>query len=186
MPLIALNDYVDGVEELKAMTGYGIPKSYPLAINGLFGTGTGMGALGCGGDCQCSKCKGISGLGDIDFSGIGSEPTWRIDEGGTPAVGPAPSGGTTWHIDEGGTPTAGPAPAGGGVGAPKSQFAEKVNVVSDAIAKLGAAFAPAFQKAPRQKVVVQKERDYTTYAVIGGAVIVASVLAIAVGKSGRK
>ncbi len=68
----------------------------------------------------------------------------------------------------------------------QTPFGEKVNTVTDAITRLAAAFAPAFQKAPKQKVVIQKEPDYTTYAVIGGAVIVASVLAIAVGKSGRR
>ncbi len=68
--------------------------------------------------------------------------------------------------------------------APTSQVQDVVNSLTAAVAQL----LPVFKgnKRPKQKVVVQKDPDYTTYAVIGGAVIVASVLAIAVGKSGSR
>lgn len=79
-----------------------------------------------------------------------------------------------------------------GMAAPNNQFQPTTpfgknvqdffNVLTPQIQQI----APLFKKNPKQKVFVQKEQDYTTYAVIGGAVIVAAVLAIAVGKSGRR
>ncbi len=175
MALTAMYDYVDGVTELKALCGYGLPKTYPLAVNGMFG----MGALACGGSCACAKCRGISGLGDVDFSGIGAYK----DAQGNILIGPAQQGQevSQEEIDKYNAAKS----KGAGPAVPPTEFAQKANVITDSIAKLAAAFAPAFKKEPRQKVIVEKQPDYTTYAVIGGAVIVSSVLAIAVGKSGR-
>ncbi len=35
MALVAMNDHVDGIEDLKRLCGYGLPKTYPVALNGL-------------------------------------------------------------------------------------------------------------------------------------------------------
>lgn len=77
------------------------------------------------------------------------------------------------------TPPSTPVPA-----APGSSSTAKQIV--DSITAAAVAFAPMFKKESKPKIVVQKDPDYTTYAVIGGAVVVASILAIAIGKSGGR
>ncbi len=151
MALYAMNDYVGEIEDLRASMAYGVPKQYPLAINGIFGLGADA----------------------IDF---GPAFPKNIVDAVTPPnyvqKDPYYLPPSTQGI---------PAPQG-----PQTPFAQKVNTVTDALMKIGAAFGPAFKKSPKQKLIIQKEPDYTTYAVIAGAVVVASVLAIAVGKSGRR
>lgn len=159
---------------------------------------SGLGALACGGDCLCAKCKGVSGLGDVDFSGIGAyDAAWCeanqngpwlqsvIDSHGC-SEKPSVSAAVVANIqnknflrDE----LARTSSQQGGSTAVQPKNTADTWV--EALQKLFGAAAPLFQKQPRQKIIVEKQPDYTTYAVIGGAVIVASVLAIAVGKSGR-
>lgn len=200
MPLVDIADYVDGFTELKALCGHGLHKTDPMATMGISGlaefpqpyySSTGISGLGCGGDCPCAKCRGVSGLGDVDFSGIGAYK----DAAGRVQIGPPMPGQEVSDAELAedakrraalSAGAGGQAGAGGAPGAPTTEFGQKVDVITNAIAKVGAAFGPLFQKAPREKVVVHKDPDYTAYAVIGGAVIVASMLAIAVGKSGRK
>ncbi len=162
MPLYQLADHVDGLQELKAFVGYGVPKQYPLALNG-------MGDLGCG-DQPCEACsrKNVSGFGDMPFAlslplVAFTPPVYqKAAEISPKGVGPITS----------------TAPSAGG--------GSNIDAFVGGAQKIAAAFAPFFQKAPKQITVVEKKQDYTTYAVIGGAVIVASVLAIAVGKSRRR
>ncbi len=220
MPLTQMADHVDGIEQLKAVTGYGLPKQYPLAISGLFGdkmptpvnrqspyvypwagmvaqssapmatqsmkdsilqmrqklhTINGLGllgsdfeGLGCGADCPCSSCsKNMHGLGYFGATAPLTEAEQADIELGV--VVPRGSGPAQPQL-------------------PQSNFAQNVQAVTGSIAAALTQLAPAFKRAPRPKVVVQREApdNTVTYAVIGGAVIVASVLAIAVGKSGRK
>lgn len=151
MALTPMNDYVDGMDHLRVAMGYGLPKQYPLGMNG-FGADDPLAAS----------------LGPFAFdSNTAFSPPSQI---------PRPS--NQINISTPFNATAHPPDA--------TPFGQKVNTVTDAITKIAAAFGPAFKKAPKQKVVIQKDPDYTTYAIIGGAVIVASVLAIAVGKSGRR
>lgn len=166
MPLIAMSDYVDGVEELKALCG-GTFKTYPVALNGVFG----MGALGCGADCNCpcNQNKGVSGLGEY------------YDAQGGKYAGPPPESSQEQALQQFAV-----SPKGGGQAAPQSDFAKNFQAIADTLTKSFAQVAPAFKREPRPKVVVQHQQDNTTLYVIGGAVIVASVLAISVGKSGRK
>ncbi len=115
MPLVAMNEYVDRMEDLKASMGYGLPKQYPLALNGL---------------------------GEEKI-----ENPFRSFK--LPAVGQRKP--NTSSVD-----------------------LFRYSKPSDSTTNSEGNF------------IIQKEPDYTTYAVIGGAVIVASVLAIAVGRSGRR
>jgi hypothetical protein len=72
MPLVDIADYVDGFTELKALCGYGFHKTHDPVVSGMFGLAEqqpvsyplALNGLGCGGDCACAKCKGVSGLGD--------------------------------------------------------------------------------------------------------------------------
>lgn len=157
MPLVALADHVDGLQELKLSTGYGLPDQYPLGINGLFGLGDEQSPLGPFAFDPKTAFSPPSTVG---------QPSTQIQfTDYSKFTNPTPGAGT---------------PAGSG--SPIDQFFAGAQ-------KLAAALVPAFSganKRPKQVTVVQKQPDYTTYAVIAGAVVVASVLAIAVGKSGRR
>ncbi len=156
MPLVDIADYVGGIEDLKLYMGYGLPQQYPLGMSGL----------GCGADCACGPCSKKAGnLGDW-------VPTEEEVKTSTSAY---PLGQAYFN----------PPARQGGAG-PQSPFQQKVDTVVGGAQKLGVTLLPFFQRPPKNKIIVEKQQDYTTYAVIGGAVIVASVLAIAVGKSGKR
>jgi hypothetical protein len=162
-----MSDYVDGVTELKALCGYGLPKSYPLALNGVFG----IGALACGVDCNCpcNQNKGVSGFGADDL--VSPEDMAQLTQNYPQQYMQANPNGLLQTA------------------APQSDFAKNFQAVVNTLTQSIAQVSPAFKrgpKAPRPQVVVQHQQDNTTLYVIGGAVIVASVLAIAVGKSGKK
>ena len=154
--LTAMNDYVDGIENLKA---FGIPGQYPIGINGL-GVDTGMNYGALPSPDQCKAWMDDNSISTAEFRRRGCN-------------------------DDGTVATSLPAPKAGGTMAPQNPqggIAQGAQAIAAAVASI----LPAFKHPPKGKTIYQKEPDYTTYAVIFGAVIVASVLAIAVGRSGRK
>ncbi len=154
MPLIAMNDYMDGIENLK-VSNSGIPGAYLLGLNGL------------GAD------DGAAALGPFAFNASSLAPF----SPGNPGIQVNPSKATFTPAPQ----SYANQPSSG------STSQSTITSVFDNISKLVSQIAPAIGgHGHKPKVVIQKDPDYTTYAVIGGAVIVASVLAIAVGKSGRR
>ncbi len=79
-------------------------------------------------------------------------------------------------------------PAGAKQSAAPQQAGSQIDQFFKSLQNFVAGVAPAVKgiKRGKTKTVIQNDPDYTTYAVIGGAVIVSVVLAIAVGKSSRR
>jgi len=178
MALMEMNDHVDGVEALRAFNAGGVPTQYPLGINGMgaenpasitsnpykkvfnpYSYNTGINPPSAQ---DCAKWLDDNSISTAEYKSRGC----TYDETG---VNNFWSGYTP--------PSTTPKPTG-----PQGKAQEWV----DALKQLLPLAAPLVQKRPKVKNVIQKEPDYTTYAVIGGAVIVASVLAIAIGKSGAR
>ncbi len=208
MPLIAMADYVDGIEQLKIATGYNMPSQYPVGINGL----------GCGGDCGCGFNKGVSGFGCEECGGVcgrGMSGLGLVDPNEAsvkaafmsvaqklaaddPAAFNAISVAITsspgrWDVAADGlnkyiakqTPTGGPSPTGAGITPQGSSGNKMVDYFGNLVAQFyGAETARKAAKPPRTRVtkVTEQSPDYTTLAVIGGGIIVATVLAVAIGK----
>lgn len=151
MPFVAMNDYVDGIEDLKVAMGYGLPDSYPLGLNGL------------GGPAECEKL-----LNDPDISSRAYKAAGCTDVSYTE---------TGQSINQYST----------ALGPSVKSRKDRTAKINDVFSSFASVLVPFLQNTgqPKQNIIYQKQPDYTTYAVIGGAVIVASVLAIAVGKSGR-
>ncbi len=210
MALVAMHDYVGGLEDLKVAMGYGLPKQYPLGINGLSGPYSLDDALQdftelLHDDPNVPKqfVNAIntalnSGNADAAQKLMAKYRSTKVAPATTePApvdFGPFPSDSTFWlknpvqpvYIQK--DPYYRPANTAIQKTAQPGQ-PSKITDFFDNLSKFVTGVAPAFKgmrRPGRGKTVIQKDPDYTTYAVIGGAVIVASVLAIAVGKSGRK
>lgn len=176
MALMEMNDHVEGIEALRAFNVNGIPTQYPLGVNGLGAeTGAVFGPHPLPTDSDCAKW-----LDDNSISGAEYKRRGCGDDG---KVIPGFSQGSqeSWKPSNKLNPSS-PAGDPGAPGKKPSTWQE----IATAINQIAPSVAPLFKKRPKQKFVVQKEPDYTTYAVIGGAVIVASVLAIAIGKSGAR
>lgn len=159
MALTAMKDYVDGIEDLKVAMGYGLPDQYPLGINGL-----GAGDPGSSYDNINLQTGGPENYVVTPEQVAASSGKWG---------GP---GASAFQF----TPNSGTGSTGPQSGV--DQFFAGAQKLRDLL-------MPVFSgtnKRPKQTTIVQKQPDYTTYAVIAGAVVVASVLAIAVGKSGRR
>lgn len=189
MPLVDMADYVGGLEE--ANFSMAIPGQYPLGINGLGVT-----------DADCASWLDDNTVSSAEYK------RWGCGDDGK-AVNPAapymPSSAPATNIKFNSfvndsalaqnvnpqtnryvvSPAAilkgsvSPTPGSSGTKSTAQQ-------IVDSISAAATAFAPMFKKDSKPKIVVQKDPDYTTYAVIGGAVVVASVLAIAIGKSGGR
>ncbi len=84
-------------------------------------------------------------------------------------------------------------PAGTGPGAGPNtptpgSFADKLQQTLSVLTPFVAQGAAAFQKnrkAPK-RIVQETKQDYTQMALIGGGILVAALLVISIGKSGRK
>lgn len=244
MPLVDLALMPSAEENFKAAVSYGLPKTYPLAINGLFGLGNGvnvvptlrrkpvnqsfyqrvrpgmmtpaikpikdllwkikspelplpppapvydsnpgvfgLGDLGCGGNCGCKKCGEKSddifapvGNPGPTVSGLGAVPTCdQVCADSSPSD-------TNWYscnCDGWQTnPAFAKQPA-----ASNDQFINRTNAVTGAISQLlTPIFAAKASNPPRPTVKVQQTPDYTTIAVIGGSVVLFSVLMLAISR----
>lgn len=185
--LIDMHEHMPTMEDAKLAMGYGIPKTYPLGINGFGDFGISPQ------DCEAmlndpkvtSKqyiAAGCSEGGSItpnakfnSFSNDAAPGSWSM----TPASNVNPQ--TNRYIVSASAVLKNQ-PNGSSIPVGANGAQKYVDMAQGFFASL----APFFQKAQKQKTVVQRDPDYTTYAVIGGAVVVACVLAVAVGKSGRR
>lgn len=174
MALMEMNDHVDGVEALRAFNAGGVPTQYPLGINGLGAeTRPVYGPFPMPTDADCAKWLDDNKISTGEYRRRGCGDDGKVLPGfelglSVPGPGSTPAGQGTSSQN----------PPGGAQGT--------IQQLVDAAKQLAPTLGPLFKKRPKVKNVIQKEPDYTTYAVIGGAVIVASVLAIAIGKSGAR
>ncbi len=178
MPLVEMQNDVGCLECMKVETGYGLPKQFPLALNGIGGGG--IGYLGCGGDCNC-KCN--KGMGAADVTNPAA--IYLANRGS----GPAP---TANAVEK--TYAAIDLPikkSTGNMAASGNSFSDALNSISNAIVSTVQGVAPAFKgsggKKPR--VVMQppppEAPDYTTPAIIVGGVAVVGMLFYALAKKGK-
>ncbi len=188
MPLVAMNDYVDGIEQKKAAFGYAIPTNYPLGINGL-------GGLGCGGDCNCG-CSKMSGLGCAECGGTCGQKMsgLGVTQSECDAMLSNPAISSKAYVAagcEGGT-------AGPKVGSPTLPIPPPASTGSSILDPIVNTFNSVWgtiqsakaNKPPKQKVVVQRnppmekeeKPDWMMPAIIAGGVIVATVLAVSIGR----
>lgn len=176
MALVAMADYVDGIEDLKIAMGYGLPVQYPLGISGFGATSAySESAL------NAAWKNYISGSSDPEED----VPQYNEIQG---------------YLNDGDVRSAYLAMSKQGIIKPVATYDQQhpTNTASDLNSKLAqgldafkqfyATIAPSIGHGgrPKQKTYITKQQDWTTPAVVGGAVLVAVVLAIAVGKSGRR
>ncbi len=219
MPLIAMNDYMDGIENLK-VSNSGIPGAYPLGLNGLGDAGADWenmisadGSLASSPEGKAIQAALNSGdmksaaslIAQYKINGPAQAPTYsapstssgytysNYKEGaGSPVYSVAPKYTITPSTVQAASGKWGASPAATfnfskGSSAPTGSLQSNVDTFVNAFKQIFETAAPAFKgRGKGAKTVIQRDPDYTTYAVIVGAVIVASVLAIAVGKSGRR
>ncbi len=216
MPFVAMNDYTDGLDEMRLAMRYGLPKSYPLGINGL---GDALTDAENTWDAMVYSNKSIANTAqgkaiEAALSAgdgyVAKDLILKFNQYSAPTAPPASAAPATpsynWTSFDPSSilqqnyvqpvayrqataasilSTAYPQGRSGATNPPGT--GSKITEFFDGLTKLFTTAAPAFKgRGGKGKTVIQRDPDYTTYAVIGGAVIVASVLAIAVGKSGRR
>lgn len=163
--LCEISDYVGEFEQLKALNNYGFAQ-YPLAMNGL-------------GDWTAEQCAELfkdktAGYNKFVETGCKNyNPDSNLFNSGPNAI-QAPAGGV--------------APAGQFPPPPPGSFAANAQQTLQVFTPYITQFATvlAKNKKPKKNIVVEQQQDYTMYMVIGGGILVAAMLAMAVGKSSRR
>jgi hypothetical protein len=158
MALCEVSDYPNEFEQFKAGVNYGfaVPTQYPIGISGL---GLSINPLTTG------------TYANLDFNPTPPNTDYTL---------PSKSDSTT-NVAKSVTPNASTGITPGSFADQTQQF---LNVLTPFIAQGAAAFQKN-RKAPK-RVVVEQKQDYTQLALIGGGILVAALLAISIGKSGRR
>ncbi len=178
MPLTPMYDDVSNYENAKLAIGYGLPNRYPLGING-FGAGDEIAASAQAfTDVFLPPSAGYSSA-DPQSPNYGRQSNFTFEKPQSLAPwvpGSVPSDKNQNNANQ--------------PNQSQTKFGQKVQDIVNPLSAAIAQLLPVFKgnKRPKQKVIVQKDPpdNTVTYAVIGGAVIVASILAIAVAKSGSR